>query len=127
VISPVVNDLKVLETENYSRFQVYGAIGFRSDWDIREDVRLSFDVRGSYGILEPRNTAYLDKVKNYEAIYDLYGPRRDLLVIVTVGVSRTVEIDPKEQRARANKKQENKPHRPAKYPWPGPRNKKPRG
>ncbi len=125
IISPVVNDLKLLKVSDYNRFQAFGAIGFRTDWDIGETTRLSMDLRGSYGILEPRNSAYLSTVDAYEAIYDLPGARRDLLVLFTVGVSRTAEIDPKEKRAIVNKRKERKPHRTSKYPWPGPRNTKP--
>jgi hypothetical protein len=123
IICPPVDNLTLLKSNDYSRFQLYGAVGFRSDWDITETVRISFDARASYGILEPRSSDYLEKVDNYEAIYDLPGTRRDLMILFTVGVSRIAEVDPKERKAISNKKKEKRPHRPAKYPWPGPRNK----
>lgn len=125
IISPVVNDLKLLKASDYNRFQAFGAIGFRTDWDVSETLRLSMDLRGCYGILEPRKSDYLAKVKNYEAIYDLSGARRDLLVLFTIGVSGISEIDPREKKAIVNKRKERKPYRTSKYPWPGPRNKKP--
>lgn len=125
IISPEVNDLKLLKASDYNRFQAYGAIGFRTDWDVGETVRLSMDLRGSYGILEPRTSEYLTKVNNYEAIYDLPGARRDLLVLFTVGISRTNEIDPKEKKAIVNKRKDRRPRKTSKYPWPGPRNTKP--
>ncbi|MDL5050964.1 outer membrane beta-barrel protein [Oscillatoria amoena NRMC-F 0135] len=125
IISPVVNNLTLLKASDYNRFQAYGAIGFRSDWDVTETLRLSMDIRGSYGLFEPRSSSYLTRVNNYEAIYDLPGARRDLLVLFTVGVSRTNEIDPKEKRAIVNKRKEKRPRKTSKYPWPGPRNIRP--
>jgi hypothetical protein len=125
IICPVVSDLKLLQASDYNRFQAFGAIGFRTDWDVGETVRLSMDLRGCYGILEPRKSEYLTKVNNYEAIYDLPGARRDLLLLFTVGVSRTNEIDPKEKKAIVNKRKDRKPRKTSKYPWPGPRNTKP--
>jgi hypothetical protein len=125
VISPVVSDLKLLKVSDYNRFQAFGAIGFRTDWDVSETLRLSMDLRGSYGLLEPRKSEYLSKVNAYEALYDLPGARRDLLVLFTVGVSRTAEIDPKEKRSMVSKRKERKPRKTSKYPWPGPRNTKP--
>jgi hypothetical protein len=126
IIVPVVTDLKLLKVSDFNRFQAYGAIGFRTDWDVTETLRLSLDFRGSYGILEPRKSGYLDLVNNYQALYDLPGDRRDLLVLFTVGVSRTNEIDPKEKRAIVNKRKERRPAKTQKYPWPGPRKTKPR-
>ncbi|MCK6618383.1 MAG: PorT family protein [Cyclobacteriaceae bacterium] len=125
IISPAINNIKLLKVSDYNRFQVYGAIGFRTDWDVSETLRLSMDLRGTYGILEPRNSTYLAKVNNFEAIYDLPGARRDLLVLFTIGASRINEIDPKEKRAIVNKRKDRKPRRTTKYPWPGPRNSKP--
>jgi len=126
IIVPAVTDLKLLKVSDYNRFQAFGAIGFRTDWDVTESLRLSLDLRGSYGILEPRKQQYLNKVNNYQALYDLPGDRRDLLVLFTVGVSRTNEIDPKEKRAIVNKRKERRPAKTQKYPWPGPRKTKPR-
>jgi hypothetical protein len=126
IIVPAVTDLKLLKVSDYNRFQAFGAIGFRTDWDVTESLRLSLDLRGSYGILEPRKQQYLNKVNNYQALYDLPGDRRDLLVLFTVGVSRTNEIDPKEKRAIINKRKERRPAKTQKYPWPGPRKTKPR-
>jgi hypothetical protein len=114
------------KTEDYQKFQLFGSMGFRSDWDFSEQWRASFDVRANFGILEPRNSDYIDQVKNYEALYDIYGTRRDLFLSVTFGISRTLTIEHREKEAR--KKKRGTASRPGnqKYPWPKPRNKKPK-
>jgi hypothetical protein len=126
IITPTVGNLTLLQKEDFKPFQIFGAIGFRSDWDIKETVRISFDFRAYYGILEPRTSNYLMRVENNEAIYDRTGSRRDLWAMLTIGISKTAEIEPRQKQSREKKRLESKPYRPAKYPWPGPRNKKPK-
>lgn len=126
VIVPNLNESPLLSKDNFQSFQIFGGIGFRTDWDVTEEWRLSLDLRGNIGALEPRNSEYLDKVKANQAIYDIYGARRDLFLAFNIGVARTVEIEPKQKEARVKKRQESKMHRPSKYPWPKPRNKKPK-
>jgi hypothetical protein len=121
---PVKNNLKLISKENFQSFQVFGGLGFRSDWDITETWRVSFDLRGNIGALEPRKKEYVDKVKNWEAIYDIYGARRDLFLSLNIGVARTLEIEPKDKEAKIRKRQASKMHKPTKYPWPKPRNQK---
>ena len=130
VLSPNVNSESpqspLLTKDDFQSFQIFGGLGFRSDWDITEEWRVSFDLRGNIGALEPRKSEYLDKVKANQAVYDIYGSRRDLFLSFNIGVARTVEIEPKQKEARVRKRQESKMHRPSKYPWPKPRNKKPK-
>jgi hypothetical protein len=126
VIVPNLNESPLLLKDNFQSFQIFGGIGFRTDWDVTEEWRLSLDLRGNIGALEPRKSEYLDKVKANQAIYDIYGPRRDLFLSFNIGVARIIEIEPKQKEARVRKKQESKMHRPSKYPWPKPRNKKPK-
>lgn len=112
-------------TEDFQKFQIFGSLGLRSDWDFGENWRASFDLRGNMGILEPRTSDYTKRVKNFEALYDMYGQRRDLFLSLTFGIARTLTI---EHRAKESKKKiriNNKPTK-HKYPWPGPRNKKPK-
>lgn len=115
------------KTEDYQKFQLFGSIGFRSDWDFSENWRASFDLRGNVGILEPRTSAYTDQVKNYEALYDIYGERRDLFLSLTFGISRTLTIEHREKQARKMKKGTASRPGNQKYPWPKPRSKKPKG
>ncbi|MCS6972974.1 MAG: PorT family protein [Cyclobacteriaceae bacterium] len=126
IICPAVNNLVMLDKKDFKPIQLFGAIGFRSDWDVQETLRISFDFRIQYGLLEPRTESYLERVRNNEAIYDRFGARRDLFAVLTVGISKTAEIEPREKQSRSKKRAESKPYRPSKYPWPGPRNKKPK-
>ena len=117
---------KLSDTKDYQKFQLFGSIGFRSDWDFSENWRASFDLRGNIGILEPRTSDYTKRMKNYEALYDLYGNRRDLFLSLTFGIARTLTIEHREKQAKKNKRMSTKPVK-HKYPWPGPRNRKPKG
>lgn len=126
IISPAVSNLIMLEKKDFKPIQFFGAIGFRSDWDITETLRISFDFRAHYGLLEPRSGNYLNRVENNEAIYDRSGARRDLFAMLTIGISKTAEVEPRQKQSREKKRLESKPYRPSKYPWPGPRNKKPK-
>lgn len=118
---------ELYKTEDFQKFQLFGSLGFRSDWDFSENWRASFDLRGNIGILESRTSDRIDRIKNYEALYDMYGGRRDLYLSLTFGIARTLTIEHKERQSKQKKHGENKPRRPAKYPWPKPRSKKPRG
>lgn len=115
------------DTKDFQKFQFFGSLGFRSDWDFSENWRASFDLRGNIGILDPRAANRIDRIKNYEAPYDMYGSRRDLFLSLTFGIARTLTIENRERQAKQKKHGENKPRRPAKYPWPKPRSKKPKG
>ena len=123
-ITPSMNNRKLLEKSDFQSFQLFGGIGFRSDWDLTESWRVSFDLRGNIGVLEPRKSSYLDQAKDHKAIYDIYGSRRDLFLSFNIGIARTIEIEPKEKERKVRQRKESKPHRPSKYPWPGPRNTK---
>jgi hypothetical protein len=126
IISPAVSNQVMLRKSDFNPVQIFGAIGFRSDWDVGETLRISFDFRAHYGVLEPRSNNYLTRVRNNEAIYDRQGARRDLFAMLTIGIARTAEIEPHEKKSQINKRAERKPYRPSKYPWPSPRNKKPK-
>jgi len=127
VLAPEIKNKTLLSKSDFQPVQIFGGVGFRSDWDITESWRISFDLRANIGALEPRQDDYLKKVKAYEAIYDIYGTRRDLFLSVNLGLSRTLEIEPKEKENKIKKRQASKPYRPSKYPWPGPRKSKPKG
>jgi hypothetical protein len=112
------------KTEDYQKFQLFGAMGLRSDWDFSEKWRASFDLRANIGILEPRTSAYTDKVKNYEALYDIYGKRRDLFLSLTFGISRTLTIEHRDKEAK--KRRKGTASRPGNQSYPKPRSKKPK-
>jgi hypothetical protein len=123
---PVRTDLELLAKDDYGSFQLFGAVGFRSDWDVSETWRVSFDLRLNGGLFEPRKQAYLDQIKANTAIYDIEGGRRDLFLSFNIGIARTVEIEPRQKERAVRARQENKPRKPVKYPWPKPRNKTPK-
>ncbi len=89
IISPAISNQIMLRKSDFKTLQVFGGIGFRSDWDVGETVRISFDFRTHYGLLEPRTDSYLNRVQNNEAIYDRSGKRRDLFAMLTIGIART--------------------------------------
>jgi hypothetical protein len=130
VLSPNVSSSspqsKLLSKEDFQSFQLFGGVGFRSDWDITEEWRVSFDLRGNVGALEPRKSDHIDKIKAFKAVYEIDGNRRDLFLALNIGIARTIEIGPQEQARKARKHAESKPHKPSKYPWQKPRNKKPK-
>jgi hypothetical protein len=130
VLTPVVSEgselSKLLTKVDFQKFQIFGGIGFRSDWDITQSWRVSFDLRGNIGALEPRNKDHLDKIKAYQQVYEIAGARRDLFLSLNFGLSRTIEIEPQEKARKIKQRNETKPHKPTRYPWQKPRNKKPK-
>ncbi|MBX2945182.1 MAG: outer membrane beta-barrel protein [Cyclobacteriaceae bacterium] len=104
VLVPNLKDFKLLDKSDFNQLQIYGAIGFRSDWDLSENYRISFDLRGYYGIFDPRKKDYIDRVNSNQTIYDLPGNRRDMFAYLTIGFSRIVEIDEKERKAKTKQR-----------------------
>lgn len=103
VIVPNLSNQVLLEKKDFNSLQFYGAIGFMSDWDIGENYRVSFDLRGYYGIFDTRKQDYIDQINNNTAIYDLPGQRREMFAYLTIGFSRIVEIDIRERRKKNQK------------------------
>ena len=130
VLSPLVStsspQSKLLGKADFQSFQLFGGLGFRSDWDVSETWRVSFDLRGNIGALEPRKSDHLDKIKAHKAVYEIDGNRRDLFLSLNLGIARTIEITPQEQDRKLRKRKDSKPHKSSKYPWQKPRNKKPK-
>lgn len=125
VVSPAVNNYTMLGKTDYRNLQVFVDAGFRSDWDITDAWRVSFDFRVCYGLFEPRSDAYMERLNARETLYDLPGKRRDLYATLTVGIARYIEIN---KKSTAKKKNLHTPARKArgKNPWPEPRRKRPR-
>jgi hypothetical protein len=122
VIVPRINNesplSQLLSKDDYRSFQLFGGLGFRSDWDVTEDWRVSFDLRGNIGVLEPRTSEYLDKVKAYEEIYDIYGARKDLFLSFNIGIARTIEIEPEVKERVMRQRRENKSRNPKSHSAP---------
>ncbi len=126
VLSPVVSKYQMLQRSDFKPIQFFAAVGFRSDWDVSESWRISFDLRVNYGLLESRTTTYLTKVSTYQTLYDIAGARRDMFAQLTVGISRYVDVEKKDREKKKQIKGSPKKYTPKSYPWPKPRNAKPK-
>lgn len=95
VVSPTVKNLKTLEKSDFKTSQFFGSIGFRSDWDVTEHARLSFDFRCNVGAFDPRSNDYLQRSKNNLTIYEIPGSRLDVFASLTLGYSRYLFVEKK--------------------------------
>jgi hypothetical protein len=93
VVVPKVKDYQMLSASDFNKIQITGALGFRSDWEITEEFKVSFDLRANYSFLEPRTTPYLTKVENHETLYDIAGDRKEVFVYLTIGAARTFDLE----------------------------------
>jgi hypothetical protein len=127
VIAPSVEKGTMLSTKDFNAIQFFGFVGFRSDWYVSETFKVSFDARANYGISESRSNSYMEKLNAYQTLYDIPGKRRDISMIITIGISRYIEVEKKEKERKQRAKGSTKKNTPKKYPWPGPRKSKPKG
>lgn len=112
VIVPEVQNLLISETRDYNKIQLFAGAGLRSDWDVSNSWRVSFDVRVNYGLLEPRSALYTGRIESYESIYDFPGRRNELFAQLTFGVSRFLDYD-KSDKDRAKKLKGKNYHKPS--------------
>lgn len=126
VFVPVVNNYVISGKNDFKPFQLFGQLGLRSDWDVSDDWRVSFDFHVNYGILDPRSDSYLQRLDARQTLYDIPGKRRDFFGQLTIGISRYVIIDKKETARKKISKGSPKKYTTKKYPWPAPRNRKPK-
>jgi hypothetical protein len=105
VLAPKVKDITIVTKKDFNPFQISAGLGFRSDWDVTEAWRISFDVRANYCLLETRTDEYLEKVKSNQAMYDMAGSRKEIFAYLTIGISRYIEVDKeKEHKTKSFKK-----------------------
>lgn len=95
VIVPSMKGKEIAGKDSFNQVQLFIATGVRGDWDIADHMRLSLDLRFNYGVLDPRNSSYLQKIRSNQSIYDIKGWRRDVFVSFTLGVARINELDTK--------------------------------
>jgi hypothetical protein len=119
VVSPEVNKYVMLQRSDFNSLQVFGNIGFRSDWDVDENWRVSFDFRLNYGFFEPRSDSYLQRLNNNQTLYDLPGKRRDIVAYLNVGIARYIDIDGKgsEKKKGSSSGHSSKSNHKKKRPW----------
>jgi hypothetical protein len=117
VLAPEVKDLKMLEKKDFNSLQFFGGLGFRSDWDVTEAWRVSFDVRANYSVMETRTDAYLQRAESSQTLYDIAGKRREIFASLNIGIARYIEID----KGKTKSSGKFKPKSPAR------KTKRPRG
>jgi hypothetical protein len=113
VLAPEAN-LEILNKNDFKSFQLFALIGLRSDWYFSENWKLSFDFRANYTIFDSRSDNYLQRLNDYQTLYDIPGKRRDIVGSFTVGISRYIEIDLTEKTRKVHIKSNTKRYIPPK-------------
>jgi hypothetical protein len=124
VLVPVIRDQINARKENFNSVQVFAGLGLRSDWDVTNHWRVSFDVRVHYGFLDSRNNAYLQEIENFEHIYDQSGNRNEMFAHVSFGIVRYIDFDKSDRDREKKLKGSKKRYSPQ---APSRRRAKPRG
>jgi hypothetical protein len=101
VFVPKLDKQVYVPKSKFNAFQLFGAVGLRSDFDLNDDWSLNFDGRANFGIFDTRKSAYLDELKNpagpndvngNPGAPDIYGQRREIFLSVSFGLSRIIQI-----------------------------------
>ena len=97
VFVPLVRKQVHVSKDKFSAFQLFGAMGLRSDFDLSDDWSLNFDGRANFGIFDSRTPAYIQQlttpagpadVNGNPGAPDLYGARRDVFISLEIGICR---------------------------------------
>lgn len=104
VLVPEVNNLEYVSKDQFNAFQIFGAVGLRSDFDLSDDWSLNFDGRANFGLFDPRKKEYIEQLKQTSGAPDLYGARHDIYLSVEIGIARIIQI-----KRRFEPKQSSKP------------------
>lgn len=100
VFVPEVNNLEYVSKDKFNSFQLFAAVGFRSDFDLSDEWSINFDGRINFGIFDPRTSSYIDQLKKPSGLPDIngnpgapdfYGQRREMFLSVGFGISRIIE------------------------------------
>lgn len=103
VLVPEVNNLEYVSKDQYNAFQLFGAVGLRSDFDLSDDWSLNFDGRANFGLFDPRKKEYIEQLKQTSDAPDLYGARHDIYLSVEIGFARIIQIKRKFEAKRSSK------------------------
>jgi hypothetical protein len=108
--------------DKYNAFQLFAALGLRSDFDLNDDWSINFDGRANFGIFDTRTKDYVSELQNPAGppdingdpgAPDLYGQRREVYLSVSFGIARIIQIKqsfkPKATTAGALKSSTPKP------------------
>lgn len=100
VFVPEINNQEYVSKDKFSAFQLFGAIGLRSDFDLNDDWSLNFDGRANFGIFDPRKADYINQLKTTSGpndfngnpgAPDLFGTRRDVFLSGEIGICRIIQ------------------------------------
>ena len=104
VFVPEENKRIQVSKDKFSSFQLFGAMGLRSDFDLNDNWSLNFDGRVNFGIFDSRTPTYIKElqnpsggpdINNKPGAPDLYGSRRDIFVSLEIGVCRIFQTKEK--------------------------------
>jgi len=111
VVSPARNDFQSVRKSDFKSMQVFASVGIRSDWDITDHARISFDFRANAGVFDPRTEEYVDRANANQTIYEVGGKRRDFFASITVGYSRYLFVETKAKNKKVKQFQHYGPKR----------------
>lgn len=94
VLVPELKDFELVTKDKFKTFQLFAAIGLRSDFDLNDDWSINFDGRANFGLFDPRTTAYTDLLKQGNAP-ELFGSRHEVYLSVEIGLARIIQIKKK--------------------------------
>lgn len=92
VLVPEITDQEYVSKDKFKPFQLFAAVGLRSDFDLNDDWSLNFDGRANFGLFDPRKKEYIDQLKQPTNAPDLYGSRREVYLSVEIGIARIIQI-----------------------------------
>jgi hypothetical protein len=130
VFIPAVSELEYVSKDKFNSFQLFAALGLRSDFDLNDHWSISFDGRANFGIFDSRQPTYLDQLKKPSGPADIHGnpgapdlsgQRRETYIAINVGISRIIQ-----SKAKFKTKQTGITNRGGSNAPKG-RNKKPKG
>ncbi len=107
VFVPQVTNLMYVSKDKFNAFQLFAALGLRSDIDINDDWSINFDGRINFGLFDSRSETYIKQLKTPSGTPDingipgspeLYGQRREIYLSVGVGISKILNNNSKSRK-----------------------------
>ena len=95
VLVPDVKDQEFVSKDKFNSFQIFAAVGLRSDFDLNDDWSLNFDGRANFGLFDPRKADYIDQLKQPTDAPELFGSRHEVYLSVEIGIARIIQIKKK--------------------------------
>jgi len=100
VFVPDMDNEVYVSKDKFNSFQLFAALGLRSDFDLNDDWSINFDGRANFGIFDTRTKDYVSQLQNPSGpadingtpgAPDLYGQRREVYLSVAFGISRIIQ------------------------------------